>query len=189
MDAKMIYSCWWSMVELSPSFCFTPLSVFIAAVYSWLVVNWAPLRRYWPDCQSLTEQLGCPTRLQTIMACCRVWQGIDRVSFFENAILLELKYRSQGEPVKMRSPSIKSKDPLGQESRDFLDDFALIASGSGGPDNVSAACMEISERDDQILVLRVARNGGINDEMLCHLRGTIRRVIENITAGSSDLSL
>ena len=89
----------------------------------------------------------------------------------------------------MRSPSIKSKDPLAQESRDFLDDFALVASGPGGPDNVSAACIEISERDDQILVLRVARNGGINDEMLCRLKGIIRGVIENISSGSSGLLL
>lgn len=123
------------------------------------------------------------------MTCYQVWKGIDRLSFFENAILLELKYRSQGKPVKMRSPSIKSKDPLGQESRDFLDDFALVASGPGGPDNVSAACMEISERDDQDLVLRVARNGGINDDMLCRLKGIIRSVIENISSGLSDLSL
>jgi len=119
------------------------------------------------------------------MTCCQVWQGIDRLSFFENAILLELKYRSQGQPVKMHFPTIERKDSLGQESRDFLDDFALVASGPGGPDNVSAACMEISEKNDHILVLRVARNGGINDEMLCRLRGTIRNIIEIITAGSS----
>ena len=119
----------------------------------------------------------------------QVWKGIDRLSFFENAILLELKYRSQGKPVKMHSPSIERKDPLDQERRNFLDDFALVASGPGGPDNVSAACIEISERDDQILVLRVARNGGINDEMLCRLKGTIRSMIENINSGSSDLSL
>jgi len=93
------------------------------------------------------------------MTWCQVWQGIDRLSFFENAILLELKYRSQGQPVKMRTPSIERKDLLGQESQDFLDDFALVASGPGRPDNVSAACMDISEDDDQILVLRVARNG------------------------------
>ena len=111
------------------------------------------------------------------------------MSFFENAILLELKYRSQGKPVKMHSPSIERKDPLDQERRNFLDDFALVASGPGGPENVSAACMEISERDDQILVLRVARNGGFDDEMLCRLKGTIRSVIENISSGSLDLSL
>lgn len=126
---------------------------------------------------------------------CPVWQGIDRLSFFENAILLELKYRSQGKPVTMRSAggsddlglrNIEGKNQLTQESRDFLDNFALVASGPGGPDNVSAACMEISERDDHILVLRVARNAGLSDEMLCRLRGIIRNVTENITAGSSD---
>lgn len=119
----------------------------------------------------------------------QVWQGIDRLSFFENAILLELKYRSQGKPVKMHSPSISREDPLGKESRNFLDDFALVASGPGGPDNVCAACMEISERDDRILVLRVARNGGINDEVLCRLKGIVGSVIEKISSGSSDLLL
>ena len=122
------------------------------------------------------------------MTSCQVWKGIDRLSFFENAILLELKYRSQGKPVKMYSPSIGREDPLDQERRNFLDDFALVVSGPGGPDNVSAACIEISERDDQNLVLRVARNGGINDEMLCRLKGTIRSMIKNINSGSSDLS-
>ena len=122
------------------------------------------------------------------MTYCQVWQGIDRLSFFENAILLELKYRSQGKPVKMHLSGIEREDPLGQESRHFLDDFALVASGPGGPDNVSAACIEISERDDRILVLRLARNGGVNDEMLCRLKGMIRSVIENITSGPLDLS-
>lgn len=123
------------------------------------------------------------------MTCCQVWQGIDRLSFFENAILLELKHRSQGKPVRMHSRGIERKDPLDQESRNFLDDFALVASGPGGPDNVSAVCMEISERDEHILVLRVARNGGIDEEMLCRLKGTIRCVIENISSGSWHLSL
>ena len=122
------------------------------------------------------------------MTCYQVWQGIDRLSFFENAILLELKYRSQGKPVKMHSPSNEGNDPLRQESRNFLDDFALLASGPGGPDNVFAACMEIDERDDRNLVLRVARNGGLNDEMLCRLKGAVRTIIESRSAGSSDLS-
>ena len=123
------------------------------------------------------------------MTCYQVWEGIDRLSFFENAILLELKYRSQGEPIKMHPPTIRSMDLLSQESRDFLDDVALIASGRGGADNVSAACMEISKRDNQILVLRIARNGGINDEMLSCLKGIIRGVTENIISGSLELSL
>lgn len=129
------------------------------------------------------------------MTRCQVWQGIDRLSFFENAILLELKYRSQGNPVKMLSPSggdnldsrvVERKNSLTRESQDFLNDFALFVSGPGGPDNVSAVCIETSDRDDQILVLRVARNGGLSDEMLCGLSGTIRSVTESITAGSSD---
>lgn len=124
-----------------------------------------------------------------------VWQGIDRLSFFENAILLELKYRSQGKPIKMRSPGsddhmdlegLDKKNHLAHESRDFLDDFALVASGPGGPENVSAACLEISETNDQDLVLRLARNGGLSNEILCCLRGTIRSVFENVTTGSSD---
>ncbi|KAL9606789.1 MAG: hypothetical protein Q9179_000079 [Wetmoreana sp. 5 TL-2023] len=86
----------------------------------------------------------------------------------------------------MRSPSVESNDSLARESRDFLKDFALVASGPGGPDNVSAACMEISEKDDQILVLRVARNGGINDEMLCRLKGIIESVIQKISSGMSE---
>ena len=121
------------------------------------------------------------------MTCCQVWQGVDRLAFFENAILLELKYRSQGKPVKMDSPNIEGNDTLRQEVRNFLDDFALLASGPGGPDNVSAASMEISEMDDKNLVLRVARNGGLNDEMLCRLKGTVRTIIDNGSSGSSDL--
>ncbi|KAL2037608.1 hypothetical protein N7G274_009721 [Stereocaulon virgatum] len=85
----------------------------------------------------------------------------------------------------MRSPIIKS-DPFVQESRDFLDDFALVASGPGGPDNVCAASIEISERDDRLLLLRVARNGGINKEMLCRLKGIVRSVIDNISSVSED---
>ena len=121
------------------------------------------------------------------MTSCQVWQGVDRLGFFENAILLELKYRSQGKPVKMDSPNIEGNDTLRQETRNFLDDFALVASGPGGPDNVSAASMEISEIDDKTLVLRVARNGGFNDEMLCRLKRTVRTIFDNGSSGSSDL--
>ena len=122
------------------------------------------------------------------MTCFRVWQGVDRLSFFENAILLELKCRSQGKPVKMHSPNIEGLDTLRQETRNFLDDFALVASGPGGPDNVATASMEISEMDDKNLVLRVARNGGLNDEMLYRVKRTVRTIILNSSSGSSNLS-
>ena len=122
------------------------------------------------------------------MTCFQVWQGVDRLSFYENAILLELKCRSQGEPVKMHSPNVDGNDTLRQESRNFLDDFALVASGPGGPDNVAAASLEISEIDEKNLVLRIARNGGLNDEMLCRIKDTVRTIITNSSSGLSFLS-
>ena len=138
--------------------------------------------------QRRTERLKYYKHLKGTMTCFQVWQGVDRLSFFENAILLELKARSQGKPVKMHSPNIDGNDTLRQESRNFLDDFALVASGPGGPDNVAAASMEISEINEKNLVVRVARNGGLNDEMLCRIKGTIRTIIENSSSGLSNLS-
>jgi hypothetical protein len=44
--------------------------------------------------------------------------------------------------------------------RDFLDDFALVVSGNGGKDNVSAACVEVSDQGRANL-LRVSRNEGV----------------------------
>jgi hypothetical protein len=38
--------------------------------------------------------------------------------------------------------------------RDFLDDFALVVSGNGGKDNVSAACMEVSDQGTRVLMNR-----------------------------------
>jgi hypothetical protein len=52
--------------------------------------------------------------------------------------------------------------------RDFLDDFALVVSGNGGKDNVSAACMEVSDQGRAIL-LRVSRNEGVNEPMILDL--------------------
>jgi hypothetical protein len=34
------------------------------------------------------------------MAPCHIWQSLSRLSFCENAILLDLKSRSQGKPIK-----------------------------------------------------------------------------------------
>lgn len=88
---------------------------------------------------------------------CYVWDGIDKQSFFENAILLsDMKYRSQGHPIKMRNrqPNASSYPTdqmhmLLQMTPDSLDDFALVASGWGGPDNVTAACLERSPVQDR----------------------------------------
>ena len=122
------------------------------------------------------------------MTCFQVWQGVDRLSFFENAILLELKCRSQGKPVKMPSPNIEKNDTLRQESRNFLDDFALVVSGPGGPENIAAASMEISEMNDKDLVVRVASNGGLDDERLCSVKGIVRTIDKNCSSGLSNLS-
>ena len=79
------------------------------------------------------------------MFSCYVWDGIDRQSFFENAILLsDMKDRSQGHLIKMRNrqpnASLYPTDQmitLLQMTPDFLDEFTLVASGRGGPDNVT----------------------------------------------------
>ena len=126
------------------------------------------------------------------MATYEVWTGIDRLPFFENAILLEYRSRSQGEPLQSCSlmngkvtglESAKVPVPLATEARDFLDDFALVAAGSGGPENVSATCMELSGEDDLAVIVRVARNEGVSDEMLCSLRNIVKEVIESNTVG------
>lgn len=117
---------------------------------------------------------------------CAVWNGIDRQSFFEHAILLsDMRHRSQGHPIKMRgrehgkSPnSTEQVDTLRQMTPDFLDDFAVIASGPGGPDNVTAACLELSD-EGRTYTLRVARNGGNGGDAL----GPVRDIIETICTG------
>ena len=68
-------------------------------------------------------------------------------------------------------------DSLATEARAFLDDFALMTVGSGGPKNVSAACMELNKEGDLALVVRVARNEGVSDDMFHNLRSTINEVI------------
>jgi hypothetical protein len=102
-----------------------------------------------------------------------VWQDLDRLSFCENAILLETKARSQGTSTREVSSQdnqdfLPSDDLSRQMVRDFLDDFALVAAGNGGKDNVSAACMEICNLE-QIVVLRVAKNEGLDERTLLGL--------------------
>jgi hypothetical protein len=91
-----------------------------------------------------------------------IWKDLDRLPFYENAILLEINARSQGKSTRTGSreddPSILPGEHLSaQMVRDLIDDFALVVAGNGGKDNVSAVCMEIHD-EEQIVVLRVARN-------------------------------
>ena len=95
----------------------------------------------------------------------QVWNGLDRQSFFENAILLsDLKHRSQGPPIKTSRNEIALslecpdyENGVQERIPSFLDDLALVASGAGGPTNVTAACLE-SRGESLDFTLRVARN-------------------------------
>ena len=120
-----------------------------------------------------------------------VWNGIDRLSFHENAVLLELKQRSQAkEPLKLGQES--DCEPLtshnsvlsAQEARVFLDDFALVAAGPGGADNFSAACFE-NEESSTTATIRAARNAGISSDVLRDLRSLVSKWVESAKAGSS----
>ena len=118
---------------------------------------------------------------------CSVWQGLDRLSFCENAILLDLKARSQGAPTRARFGSDDGDAlPDGHLSRqmvrDFLDDFALVAAGNGGKDHVSATCMEIRDQD-QTMVLRVAKNEGLDEQTLRGLNDIAKLMVKGISTG------
>ena len=93
-----------------------------------------------------------------------VWQRVDRLTFHENAILLDVKVRSQGTPSRS---AIRNYDHVGSQDGltpqlicDVLDDFALVVSGNGGKDNVSAAGMEYDEELGTI-TFRVSSNDGV----------------------------
>lgn len=118
-----------------------------------------------------------------------VWQGLDRLSFCENAILLELKARSQGTSTRATfrqddGDVLPGGDLSRQMVRDFLDDFALVAAGNGGKDNVSAACMEIPDQD-QIVVLRVAKNEGLDERTRLGLNIIAQLMTKSISSGLS----
>jgi hypothetical protein len=93
-----------------------------------------------------------------------IWQGINRLAFHENAILPDVRLRSQGVPIRsavLNDDHAESHDGLSpQLIRNVLDDFALVLSGHGGKDNVSTVCMENNE-ELRIITLRVSSNDGI----------------------------
>lgn len=127
------------------------------------------------------------------MVLINVWHGIDRVAFFENAILLELKRRSQGTSAKMAMSNTRAlhedaRNKIYPHSvRDLLDDIALVASGNGGADNVTAACLEISDTHDRSLILRLAMNAGVNTGALQHINVLLQEPRQNDPIGSSIL--
>lgn len=62
----------------------------------------------------------------------------------------------------------------------FLDDFALVASGPGGPDNVTAACLELNA-ESQTYTVRVAKN----EHPDCWTLGRLKVIITTIFMSSS----
>ena len=113
----------------------------------------------------------------------QIWKNINRLSFFENAILLETKSRSQGKPIKSNNTQ-KDRDTLSerilsrQTGQYLLDDFALLVSGAGGKDNVCAVCLEINE-PHKSLVLRVTRNEGLNPQIIHDLNQFVQVMIRD----------
>ncbi|KAK5050525.1 hypothetical protein LTR84_003806 [Exophiala bonariae] len=115
-----------------------------------------------------------------------VWQEIDRVEFHENAILLDVRVRSQDYPIKHNvydDHQVESQDGLTQQLlRDVLDDFALVLSGRGGPDHVSAVCMECDE-ERRVITLRISSNDGVNQQTLDQLNRLLRLISDPLDMG------
>lgn len=111
-----------------------------------------------------------------------VWQDIDRKAFFESAIVAEAKCRSQGIYMKssatstrsLRSAQVDEVYPF--QVRNLLDDMSLVASGAGGADNVCAACLEVTDRENRVMVLRLARNAGVKEGVTHEIESIVEQV-------------
>ena len=116
----------------------------------------------------------------------QVWEGIDSLAFHENAILLDIRLRSQGIATKLPisdNDQFKSDDSLSYPLiRSFLDDFALVLSGPGGNDNVSAVCME-NDEEHHMIILRVSRNDGVDEQKLSELERLVRLSVHGLGRG------
>jgi len=123
---------------------------------------------------------------------CYVWEGLDRLCFFENAILLDVNSQTQGQPIKRgvvqsdANTAISGSQFSNQLFQNFLDDFALVVAGAGGKDNVSAVCMDVDE-PNRTFILRLSRNEGLDDETLLHLRRILQLMIQSLPTSSFHL--
>ncbi|CZT13562.1 uncharacterized protein RAG0_17055 [Rhynchosporium agropyri] len=91
-----------------------------------------------------------------------VWRETDELAFHEKALYLEACSRSQKEESQSQlDVDVRNKLDL-PSARHFLDDFALIAAGPGGASNVTAACLELSQSNEDVITIRVAKNEDFN---------------------------
>jgi hypothetical protein len=119
-----------------------------------------------------------------------VWDGLDELAFYENAMILELLERSQGiSPVSIANFGRRrdSNEGCGELSwvSDFVDDFALIAAGAGGAPNVTAACLKREESPAVCFTIRVAKNEPFNAREEQYLEGIIMTMNKVKIGGSS----
>ena len=116
-----------------------------------------------------------------------VWQGIDYLAFHENAILLDVKLRSQGDPIRSAIHNhsyVEFQDGLTpQLICNVLDDFALVVSGNGGRDNVSAVCMEYNQ-ELRTINFRISSNDGIEEQKLADLQGLLYLIRQESEPGA-----
>jgi len=107
-----------------------------------------------------------------------IWNGLDKLAFYENTIILESLQRSQGaSPVRIgkhdrHHNNSKQNGEIGWVS-DFVDDFALISAGRGGASNVTAACLEREDSTADFFTLRVAKNEAFNPAEVRYLEDII----------------
>jgi hypothetical protein len=122
-----------------------------------------------------------------------VWSGLDELAFYENTMILELLERSQGiSPVTIANPGRRrdSNKSCGELPwvYDFVDDFALIAAGSGGAPNVTAACLEREESPAVCFTVRVAKNEPFKPREEQYLESIIMTMNKVKTGGSRHTS-
>lgn len=74
----------------------------------------------------------------------KVWREVDELAFHEKAVFLEACSRSQKEESHNQVNIYELNKLDFASARDFLDNFALIATGPGGAPNVAVACLDLS---------------------------------------------
>ena len=124
---------------------------------------------------------------------CQIWKNIDKLSFVENAILLETKSRLQDKPIQSNNiqedhKTLYERVLLRQTIHCLLDDFTFLVSGTGDRDNVCTVCLEINERHKD-LILRVIRNGDLDSQKIHDLNQFVQVMVIDIPTCLFDVFL